>query len=203
MGKGNAMEHEQSVAAYFDARADGWLQMEASTASPLQPAVAALAGVGPGARVLDIGCGLGVMMSTYLQLDVAFVLGVDVSSRMVSLAQERWAAEERVSFAVGDAAHMSFEKPFDSVVIYNAYPHLMDRPALVRACAAALVPGGRFVVAHSTGRQHINAHHEAQAAGVSLPLGPADEESHVWRSRFSIDGIVDAPRFFAFCGSLF
>lgn len=197
------MEHEQSVAAYFDARADGWLQMEASTASPLQPAVAALAGVGPGARVLDIGCGLGVMMSAYLELDVAFVLGVDVSSRMVSLAQERWAAEERVSFAVGDAAQMSFEEPFDSVVIYNAYPHLMDRSALVCSCAAALVPGGRFVVAHSTGRQNINAHHEAQAAGVSLPLGSADEESRVWRSHFRIDGIVDTPRFFAFCGSLF
>ena len=188
------------VAAYFDERAEGWLEMEDSTRSPLQPAVAALAGVAPGSSVLDLGCGLGVMVPTYLELGAARVMGVDISEQMVRLASQRWQDEERVEFVAGDAACLSFAGAFDSVVIYNAYPHFMDRPALVEMCWRALAPGGRFVVAHSVGRERINAHHDAVAAGVSVGLQAADAEKTPWEERFAIDALIDTPRFYAFAG---
>ena len=190
-----------NVAAYFDEKASSWIEMERSTRSSVQPAVALMAGVGKDSRVVDVGCGLGVMVPVYLDLGVGSVLGVDVSEKMVSLARDRWADYPEVSFQVVDAAHLDMPGAFDAVVVYNAYPHIMDRVAFVENVHRLLKPDGRFVVAHGSGKDGINAHHDAVARGVSLGLSPALDESVVWRSLFEIDAVVDTPRFFAFAGS--
>lgn len=189
------------VARYFDERAAEWEFMEHRTASPLQPAVALMAGAGPGAAVLDAGSGLGVMVPTYLDLGVRRVLGVDVSPEMAARAAERWADRPEVGFIAADIAHLQTDDRFDAVVIYNAYPHLMEREALVANCARLLRDGGRFVVAHSTSRQAINSHHDAVAAGVSLGLQPAVREAEAWEGLFAIDILVDTPGFYAFGGA--
>ena len=188
------------VADYFDERANSWIKMEERTRSPLQSAVAVMAGVGADSRVLDLGCGLGVMMFVYRDLGVARAVGVDVSEKMIDLARERWADEPWAEFIAADAVELDLDERFDSVVIYNAYPHFMDRPALVRACHRLLADGGRFVVAHSVGKDHINMHHDVVAAGVSIGLKSAQEESAAWEGLFEIDAIVDTPGFYAFAG---
>lgn len=188
------------VATYFDERASGWLKMEEFTKSPMQPAVAVMAGVGIDSRVLDLGCGLGVMMPVYRDLGVSRVVGVDVSENMIELARERWASDSWAEFIAADAAELDLDERFDSVVIYNAYPHFMDRPALVNTCHRLLADGGRFVVAHGAGKDHINMHHDAVAAGVSLGLKSAREESEAWEGLFEIDALVDTPGFYAFAG---
>ena len=188
------------VASYFDQRADSWTSMEQRTKSPVQPAVALMASIGEGSRVLDLGCGLGVMMPVYQQLGAAHVLGIDVSERMIELARERWAGEPWVDFLAADAAELDIDEQFDAVVIYNAYPHFMNRPGLVQTCHRLLVNDGRFVVAHGAGKDNINSHHEAVAAGVSLGLASAREESAAWERLFEIDALVDTPCFYAFAG---
>lgn len=198
------MEYSDStekVARYFDGRAAEWELMERSTSSPLQPAVALMAGAGEGAAVLDVGSGLGVMVPAYLDAGVQRVLGVDVSPEMAARANERWAHCPQVGFLAADIAHLETDERFDAVVIYNAYPHLMEREALVANCVRLLREGGRFIVAHSTSRQAINSHHEAVAAGVSLGLQPAAREAEVWEGPFAIDVLVDTPAFYAFGGA--
>ncbi len=189
-----------AIATYFDERADSWTEMERHTKSPVQPAVAIMAGVGAGSRVLDLGCGLGVMLPTYRELGAARVLGVDLSEKMVALARERWAGESWADFLAADASELDLRERFDAIVIYNAYPHFMSRTALVKTCHGLLVDDGRFVVAHGTGKDGINAHHEAIAAGVSLGLASAREESAIWDGPFEIDALVDTPGFYAFAG---
>lgn len=188
------------IAQYFDERADAWIEMEKQTKSPVQAAVAMMAGVRKGSHVLDLGCGLGVMMPVYRELGASRILGVDVSEKMIELAQSRWSEFPEIEFIAADAATLQLDEPFDAVVIYNAYPHFLDRQALVHACCNSLKEGGRFVVAHGTGKDGINSHHHAVAAGVSLGLGPAIEESEIWRELFTIDAIVDTPLFYAFAG---
>lgn len=198
------MEHSdptEKVARYFDDRAAEWELMERSTSSPLQPAVALMAGAGEGAAVLDVGSGLGVMVPAYLDAGVQRVLGVDVSPEMAARANGCWAHCPQVEFLAADIAHLETDERFDAVVIYNAYPHLMEREALVANCARLLREGGRFIVAHSTSRQAINSHHEAVAAGVSLGLQPAAREAEAWEGPFAIDVLVDTPAFYAFGGA--
>ena len=42
---------------------------------------------------------------------------------------------------------------FDRIMIYNAYPHFMEKEKLVKKVEELLNPGGRFVVAHGACRE--------------------------------------------------
>ncbi|MBE6473805.1 MAG: methyltransferase domain-containing protein [Coriobacteriaceae bacterium] len=190
-----------NVAEYFDRKAQTWCEMERNTTSPVQPAVALMAGVGQGARVLDVGSGLGVMVPIYLQLGAGSILCVDVSEEMTARASERWAERPQVKCLAADASALDMPGQFDAVVVYNAYPHIMDREAFVRNMHSLLADGGRFVVAHGAGKDVINSHHDAVAAGVSLGLKEASEEAQAWEGLFDIDAVVDTPAFFSFAGS--
>ena len=150
--------------------------------------------------MLDLGCGTGVMMPVYLEAKVASATGVDLSSRMVSCAREKFQEIDAVDFIAADVLDLDESHPYDAVVIYNAYPHFMDKPALVEKVYRLLKPGKRFVVAHGTGKDRINQHHQAVDAGVSSGLRAVSVESEVWRKCFDIEALVDTPAFYAFSG---
>nr|WP_076388977.1 class I SAM-dependent methyltransferase [Vaginimicrobium propionicum] len=188
------------IAQYFDERADDWDASGNCEHNRVQGAVLSLACVQEGDRVLDLGCGTGVMMPVYLEAKVASATGVDLSSRMVACAREKFQEIDAVDFIAADVLDLDESHPYDAVVIYNAYPHFMDKPALVEKVYRLLKPGKRFVVAHGTGKDGINQHHQAVDAGVSSGLRAACVESEVWRKRFDIEALVDTPAFYAFSG---
>jgi SAM-dependent methyltransferase len=107
------------------------------------------AGIEPGMRVLDIGSGVG---------DVAFLLadmvgptgevvGVDRSSTALAMARER--AESRslrnVTLHEGDAAAMTFDRPFDAVAGRYVLMFQKDPAAILRAVAAHAKPRAPIV----------------------------------------------------------
>lgn len=186
---------------YFNARAEEWGQLEPSI-SPVQPAVVALANIPQGGRVLDVGCGTGVMTKHYLQQGVGEVVGIDVAENMLEIARSRFKGETRVKFELADMTEYESDKPFDAIVIYNAYPHLLDKKAVVDAAVRLLAPGGRFVVAHGVGKQIINGHHHRDMVPDSITCGlkSAAEEAAEWENDFEIDALVDTPKFYAFSG---
>ena len=87
-----------------------------------------------------------------------------------------------------DALSLDESERFDAVVIYNAYPHFFEKAALVEKVYRLVKTGGRFVVAHGSGKDAINRHHEAVAAGVSCGLRAASEESALWADKFKDRG---------------
>ena len=93
----------------------------------------------PGERILDLGCGDGVL--TRRLIDVGCdVVGVDASEDMV-----RAARAIGVDARVVDARALPFDGEFDAV-FSNAALHWMGPPeSIVRGVKRALRPGGRFV----------------------------------------------------------
>lgn len=189
------------TAHYFDTLADEW-ESTLCTPSPVQGAVARIAGVGPHSRVLDLGCGTGVMAETYAACEAAEVVALDVAPRMIEIAQQKYKNDHRFSFLCRDVYEFDDDQGFDAVVIYNAYPHFIDRAALVRKVASLCRQGGRFVVAHSMGRETLNAHHHNVPHQVTSNLAEAAEESQFWSSQFTIDALVDTPTFYCISGVL-
>lgn len=188
------------IAAYFDERADSWDESGCSGESRVQGAVLSLVDLKPGDTVLDLGCGTGVMVPFYLAAQAGKIVAVDVSEKMVERAREKFGNEPSVELRASDALSLDEGERFDAAVIYNAYPHFPDKLALVEKVYRMLKPSGRFVVAHGSGKDVINRHHEAVAAGVSCGLRTASEESALWADKFEIEALVDTPGFYAFSG---
>ncbi|MBY0506650.1 MAG: methyltransferase domain-containing protein [Bryobacteraceae bacterium] len=94
-----------------------------------------------GERVLDLGCGTGLLLDE-LAATGATVVGLDASAPMVEKAR---AAYPRFELQVGDARDFHFAEPFD-LVFSNATLHwIPDAAAVARSVARALRDGGRFV----------------------------------------------------------
>ncbi|GLW97716.1 class I SAM-dependent methyltransferase [Microtetraspora sp. NBRC 16547] len=96
----------------------------------------------PGERVLDLGCGTGVLTAEIAKRGVR-VLGIDGSAPMIETAIAQYPG---LDFTVGYGDDFTVVQPYDAV-FSNAALHWMSRdPDAVISCVRmALRPGGRFV----------------------------------------------------------
>jgi trans-aconitate methyltransferase len=96
----------------------------------------------PGERIVDLGCGTGVLTAD-LAARGALVLGIDGSASMIEAAI---AHHPGLDFIVGDGHDFSVAHPYDAV-FSNAALHWMNRDpdAVIECVRMALRPGGRFV----------------------------------------------------------
>jgi len=93
----------------------------------------------PGERILDLGCGDGVLTERLAESG-AEVVGVDASREQVEAARQRG-----LDARVMDGRALTFKQEFDAV-FSNAALHWMSEPAAVlRNVHAALKPKGRFI----------------------------------------------------------
>ena len=93
----------------------------------------------PGERILDLGCGDGVLTEKLAALGCA-VVGVDSSREQVGAAQARG-----LDARVKDCQALDFNQEFDAA-FSNAALHWMKRPDdVLEGVRKALKPGGRFV----------------------------------------------------------
>jgi len=92
-----------------------------------------------GERILDLGCGDGVL-TEQLKNRGCRVIGVDASAGMIAAARARG-----LDARVADAHELAFDGEFDAV-FSNAALHWMIKPGKVLdGVARALMPDGRFV----------------------------------------------------------
>jgi SAM-dependent methyltransferase len=102
-------------------------------------AVFAMLAPKPGERILDLGCGDGVLTAE-IKAAGADVLGVDLSDELLAVARMKGLNVRKM-----DGHGLDFVREFDAV-FSNAALHWMRAPELVIAgVAGALKRGGRFV----------------------------------------------------------
>jgi trans-aconitate methyltransferase len=103
----------------------------------------------PGERVLDVGCGDGVLTKQLMDRECD-VIGVDASPAMVEAAKLRG-----VNAHMMDGHRLPFYEEFDAV-FSNAALHWMVQPQeVLHSVRRALRPGGRFV-AEFGGRGNVS-----------------------------------------------
>jgi SAM-dependent methyltransferase len=104
------------------------------------------AGLVPGMRVLDIGCGGGdvSLLAADLVGPSGFVLGIDRSTEAVTAARRRVDAAgiRHVQFAVSELEAFSTDVPFDALIGRLVLMYLSDPAATLRALIRHLRSGG-------------------------------------------------------------
>jgi 2-polyprenyl-3-methyl-5-hydroxy-6-metoxy-1,4-benzoquinol methylase len=99
---------------------------------------------GPGARLLDVGCGPGHILRA-LPSGVRYV-GVDASADYIAAARRDWGDRAEFHCARADELDLGGRR-FDVVVAMGLLHHLDDREcaALIAFARSSLDPGGRLV----------------------------------------------------------
>jgi demethylmenaquinone methyltransferase / 2-methoxy-6-polyprenyl-1,4-benzoquinol methylase len=97
-----------------------------------------------GVKVLDVGCGTGVLEERS-QLATSDVIGVDITSGMVRLAQRK-SLKPISMLGLADAEHLPFREDSFDVVVSCYVPKYCDTGNFVKEIGRVLKHGGRMVV---------------------------------------------------------
>jgi 2-polyprenyl-6-hydroxyphenyl methylase/3-demethylubiquinone-9 3-methyltransferase len=98
-----------------------------------------------GARVLDVGCG-GGLLAEALTARGARVTAVDLAPAMIATARMHAAQSNlAIDYRVADAATLT-DAPFDAVCCMEMLEHLADPAAFLGVLAQRLRPGGSLFV---------------------------------------------------------
>lgn len=135
--------------------------MRTTAPSPLHDRV--LAGAGPGARMLDVGCGTGELLARAAAGGLV-VSGVDTERRALAAAEQ---LVPGAALTLGDAHDLPHDDgTFDLVTLVQVLEHLTNPVRALRAAARVCAPGGAV-------RATVWGHpDECDATAVGAALAP-------------------------------
>ena len=188
---------KKDIVEFFDRRAAQWdseiIRNEAVIATILDNC-----GIDCGMDVLDVACGTGVLFPDYLKRNVGSVTGIDIAPEMARIAAEKF---PQVTVLCGDVEETVFDRQFDAVMVYNAFPHFPNPARLIEALARVVKPGGRLSVAHSMSRAQLQRHHSGTASRVSIDLIHEKELAALFAPFFDVDVIISGDRMYQVAGT--
>ena len=148
------------------------LERQAALFAPVTREVLQQAGVGPGQRVMDIGCGAGDVSLLLADLvgPTGFVVGVDRADAAVVAARRRAAARglSHVEFRQGDLEALDVD-PVDAVVGRFVLMHQADPARALAQVSSRVRSGGRIVMVES----HLDAFRSSWPSWPSWPSSSA------------------------------
>jgi tocopherol O-methyltransferase len=109
--------------------------------------LANVAGIRPGSKVLDVGCGFGgssIHLARHYEADAT---GITISPVQVEMARKAAASVgANAKFITMDAEEMKFDQPFDVVWSVESISHYPQREKFFSAAAQCLKSGGTLAI---------------------------------------------------------
>ncbi len=197
---------------FFNERAEGWLD-----AWYKDPATGrddkhgkdfdrlfSLVPLKAGDRVLDAGCGSGVLVPFILEriTETGILLELDYAEKMIE-TNRRLHEGGNIRFIVSEVENAPLaDASCDAAICFSCFPHFHDKARALAALSRILKPRGLFVVSHFDSAEGINRHHGSCHAVMHdrLPDEPA-MRSLFREEGLAIDAFIDEPGFYCVIAS--
>lgn len=180
------MINKQDVIDFFDKLSVHWDQDAIEDEHKIEM-ILNYAGIKSGSSVLDVACGTGILVPYYLKRKVKNVVGVDISSKMIEIAKDKYADCDSVDFCIGDMEEIELDQQFDCVMVYNAFPHFTNPQKLIKQLAGHLKENGVLCVAHGMSRAEIDSCHRGKAKHVSNGLIHENKMEKLFEPYFEVE----------------
>lgn len=131
-------------------------------------------GIEKGDKVLDLGCGTGIITGRVLNAvgEKGKVVGCDFSLKMLansSLSND--------NFVCCDVYHLPFKDSyFDKAIFFSCFPHFQNKPLIIKEISRVLRKKGVFFISHLLSSEEIKAVHENVDKAVCLDFMPEEEK---------------------------
>jgi 2-polyprenyl-3-methyl-5-hydroxy-6-metoxy-1,4-benzoquinol methylase len=102
--------------------------------------IATGAGLSPGTRALEIGCGTGMFTEMFAEYGSS-IIAVDISKELLAMAKERNLPEDRIQFIDKRFEDCDIDGPFDTIIGSSVLHHL-ELPEAYHVIFRLLKPNG-------------------------------------------------------------
>ncbi len=187
------------IAAFFDSFADSWDADMIKVQWKIDK-ILDTADIAQGKIILDVACGTGVLIPDYISRKVKRCVAVDISQNMIKIAKNKFSEYKNIDFLCADAETFEFGEKFDSIVIYNSFPHFANRNLLFENLCRILKENGRITVAHGMSRESLIKHHSGKAERISTILPETDELAEMMKPYFDIDTKISSDEIYIVSG---
>lgn len=189
---------QKDVIEFFDRMAPRW-DADMIRSDSIIEKILDGAQVRAGCDVLDVACGTGVLFPDYLARNVGSITAVDIAPEMVRIAREKF-PQENVTVLCADVETVEFDRKFDCVMVYNAFPHFPEPARLIAVLADLLKPGGTLTIAHGMSRAMIDHRHEGPASKVSVGLMSEHALAAIFRRHLQLTVKISDDRMYQVTG---
>ena len=182
--------------AFFDAHAHGWEERgyPADVRGRLEVLVNCF-GIEPGEKILDVGCGEGVLVPYLLDRlgPSGFVVELDNSLEMLKGAARKSARQIQCVWAGVEMLPL-VDADFDRVICFASFPHFANPVKALKQIHRVLKSAGTLVIAHLLSRDEIARHHAKSTVvlGDELPEEAAMREL-MTQTGFCVRRLEDRP----------
>ena len=145
-----------------------------------------------------MACGTGVLFPYYLERNVKSITAVDLSPEMVKIAKAKFPQAEIIC---GDAESVDFDRQFDVIMIYNAFPHFPEPIKVIENLTKYLKDNGKLCIAHGMSKKELNEIHMKSAGKVSNILPECDELAELLSPYFNVDIKISNDKMYQISGA--
>ena len=174
---------------YFNHLARDWDDMANSACNDALPPVFDRIDCPQGGKVLDAGCGTGVLFPHILKKIGAAgeLVAVDCAAEMIKTASEKFNAIENISYRTAYIEELS-ESPssFDAIIAFAMFPHVEDKLSALKKFRLLLKETGRLYIFHLSDTASLNKFHGSLSSPVCRDIMP---------ERDALEGIMKDARF--------
>ncbi|MBO4919187.1 MAG: class I SAM-dependent methyltransferase [Erysipelotrichaceae bacterium] len=193
------MFDKRDVIRFFDALAPDWDEETGTENSEIIGLILDNALISEGEDILDVGCGTGRLFPYYLKRNVSSVTGIDISSGMIEIAKKKLSGGKTVLIC-DDASEHTFNRCFDRIVVFDAFPHFTDPKKTIENLSKHLKEDGTLTIAHDASRDEINRRHGVMQSDVSHVLMDIDELNEVVSKYLKVEIKISDGRMYQIVG---